>query len=68
VTPGGPGRVSAGMVRLSLSLLLFVGAGFALTGDVDRPLALAGFGVAVALLATVALDLVRHARRGGDAP
>jgi hypothetical protein len=54
------------MVRLSLSLLLFAGASFDLLGiDVDRPLAIAGFGVAAALLATVALDLIWLGRRRG---
>lgn len=57
------------MVRLSLSLLLFAGASFDLLGaDVDRPLAIAGFGVASALLATVALDLVWLGGRRSGGP
>jgi hypothetical protein len=48
------------MVRLALSLLLFAGAALDLIGlDVDRPLAIAGLGVAAALLVTVALDAGR---------
>jgi hypothetical protein len=57
------------MVRFVLSLLLFAGAGFDLIGvDVDRPLAVAGFGVAAALLVTVAIDVFWLARRGAGAP
>lgn len=57
------------MVRLLLSLFLFVGAGFDVVGvDIDRPLAIAGIGVAAALLATVAVDLLWLDRRRGTAP